>query len=159
MEVQEFTAPERRTTRRVAVPGRAASISSSPSRLTPTSFSWFFHSGPAGSRGHPLAACSLLSPLGNTPTPLRPEEVSQILKRMEAEAPKVKVTFKPGQKVRIVDGPFNDFIGTALFQRLADPETAQCGVIASGLLIEAADPALTILITAKTAKNPMNLLD
>jgi transcriptional antiterminator NusG len=49
--------------------------------------------------------------MGNTPTPLRPEEVSQILKRMEAEAPKVKVTFKPGQKVRIVDGPFNDFIG------------------------------------------------
>ena len=31
---------------------------------------------------------------------------------MEAEAPKVKVTFKPGQKVRIVDGPFNDFMGT-----------------------------------------------
>ncbi len=49
--------------------------------------------------------------MGNTPTPLRPEEVSQILKRMEAEAPKVKVTFKSGQKVRIVDGPFNDFIG------------------------------------------------
>ena len=50
--------------------------------------------------------------MGNTPTPLRPEEVSQILRRMEAEAPKVKVTFKPSQKVRIVDGPFNDFIGT-----------------------------------------------
>jgi transcriptional antiterminator NusG len=30
---------------------------------------------------------------------------------MEAEAPKVKVTFKPGQKVRIIDGPFNDFLG------------------------------------------------
>ncbi len=50
--------------------------------------------------------------MGNTPTPLRPEEVAQILKRMEAEAPKVKVTYKPSQKVRIVDGPFNDFIGT-----------------------------------------------
>jgi transcription termination/antitermination protein NusG len=50
--------------------------------------------------------------MGNTPTPLRPEEVSQIMKRMEAESPKVKVTFKPGQKVRIIDGPFNDFIGT-----------------------------------------------
>jgi transcriptional antiterminator NusG len=49
--------------------------------------------------------------MGNTPTPLRPEEVAQILKRMEAEAPKVKVTYKPGQKVRIIDGPFNDFIG------------------------------------------------
>jgi len=50
--------------------------------------------------------------MGNKPTPLRPEEVTGILKRMEAEAPKVKVTFKPGQKVRIVDGPFNDFMGT-----------------------------------------------
>jgi transcriptional antiterminator NusG len=49
--------------------------------------------------------------MGNKPTPLRTEEVSGILKRMEAEAPKVKVTFKPGQKVRIVDGPFNDFMG------------------------------------------------
>jgi transcriptional antiterminator NusG len=49
--------------------------------------------------------------MGNQPTPLRPEEVASILKRMEAEAPKVKVTFKPGQKVRIIDGPFNEFIG------------------------------------------------
>jgi transcription termination/antitermination protein NusG len=50
--------------------------------------------------------------MGNEPTPLRPEEVSQIMRRMEAEAPKIKVTFKPGQKVRIIDGPFNEFIGT-----------------------------------------------
>lgn len=50
--------------------------------------------------------------MGNNPTPLRPEEVSQIIKRMEAEAPRIKVTFKPGERVRIVDGPFNDFRGT-----------------------------------------------
>jgi transcription termination/antitermination protein NusG len=50
--------------------------------------------------------------MGNTPTPLRPEEVAQIVKRMEAEAPRIKVTFKPGERVRIVDGPFNDFRGT-----------------------------------------------
>ncbi|NPV40987.1 MAG: transcription termination/antitermination protein NusG [Anaerolineae bacterium] len=50
--------------------------------------------------------------MGNDPTPLRPEEVSQILKRMEAEAPHVKVTFKAGERVRIIDGPFNDFRGT-----------------------------------------------
>lgn len=50
--------------------------------------------------------------MGNQPTPLRPEEVAQILKRMEAEAPHVKVTFKVGERVRIVDGPFNDFRGT-----------------------------------------------
>ena len=49
--------------------------------------------------------------MGNEPTPLRPEEVQAIMKRMESEAPKIKVTFKPGQKVRIIDGPFNEFIG------------------------------------------------
>lgn len=50
--------------------------------------------------------------MGNQPTPLRPEEVASIVKRMEAEAPRIKVTFKPGERVRIVDGPFNDFRGT-----------------------------------------------
>ncbi len=50
--------------------------------------------------------------MGNEPTPLRPEEVAQIIRRMEAEAPRVKVTYKIDQKVRIIDGPFNDFIGT-----------------------------------------------
>ena len=49
--------------------------------------------------------------MGNNPTPLRPEEVAQIVKRMEAEAPTVKVTFKVGERVRIIDGPFNDFRG------------------------------------------------
>ncbi len=50
--------------------------------------------------------------MGEEPIPLRPEEVSQILKRMEAEAPTIKVTYKIGEKVRIIDGPFNDFHGT-----------------------------------------------
>jgi transcriptional antiterminator NusG len=49
--------------------------------------------------------------MGTQPTALRPEEVAQIVKRMEAEAPTIKVTFKVGERVRIVDGPFNDFRG------------------------------------------------
>jgi transcriptional antiterminator NusG len=49
--------------------------------------------------------------MGTKPTPLREEEVKRIITRMEAEAPKVKVTFKPGERVRIVQGPFADFIG------------------------------------------------
>ena len=49
--------------------------------------------------------------MGNNPTPLRPEEVAQIVKRMEADAPTVKVTYKVGERVRIIDGPFNDFRG------------------------------------------------
>ena len=50
--------------------------------------------------------------MGNRPTPLRSEEVQRIMKRMEAEAPRVKVTFRPGQRVRIIDGPFTDFVGS-----------------------------------------------
>ncbi len=49
--------------------------------------------------------------MGNDPTPLRPEEVKQIMERMSDEAPKVKVSFKVGQRVRIISGPFNDFPG------------------------------------------------
>ncbi len=49
---------------------------------------------------------------GNKPVPLQDNEVKQIMKQMEAEVPKVKVGFKPGQSVRVIDGPFIDFIGT-----------------------------------------------
>lgn len=48
---------------------------------------------------------------GHKPTPLREEEVSKILKQMEAEAPKVKVSLRKGQSVRVGDGPFMDFVG------------------------------------------------
>jgi transcriptional antiterminator NusG len=50
--------------------------------------------------------------MGSEPTPLREDEVTKIMNRMEAEAPKVKFNFQPGQKVRIRSGPFSDFIGT-----------------------------------------------
>jgi len=46
------------------------------------------------------------------PTPLRSHDVERILKRMRAETPKVKVSFRYGEKVRICDGPFEDFVGT-----------------------------------------------
>jgi transcriptional antiterminator NusG len=49
--------------------------------------------------------------LGNKPTPLAAEEAAGILRQMEAEAPKVKVTFSRGQLVKIVDGPFAEFEG------------------------------------------------
>ena len=49
---------------------------------------------------------------GNKPTPLLREEVDKIFKRMEVEAPKIKVSFREGQTVRIIDGPFADFMGT-----------------------------------------------
>ncbi len=49
---------------------------------------------------------------GDKPTPLREDEVNKILKRMETEQPKVRVTYRPGQVVHIIDGPFADFRGT-----------------------------------------------
>jgi transcriptional antiterminator NusG len=48
---------------------------------------------------------------GNKPTPLEAQEVKRILRQMRVEAPKVKVGFIVGQSVRIVDGPFQDFVG------------------------------------------------
>ncbi len=45
------------------------------------------------------------------PTPLRQRDVDKILKRMRAETPRVTVSFVHGQKVRIADGPFEDFVG------------------------------------------------
>ena len=49
--------------------------------------------------------------MGSRPTPLTQQEVNQIMRRMEAEAPKLRVNFRTGQKVRITDGPFADFMG------------------------------------------------
>jgi transcriptional antiterminator NusG len=48
---------------------------------------------------------------GNKPSPLNQEEVDKIFKRMEGEAPKIQVSFREGQTVRIIDGPFVDFMG------------------------------------------------
>ena len=48
---------------------------------------------------------------GNRPTPLDDSEVKAILKQMEEEAPKVRVSYQVGQAIKITDGPFTDFEG------------------------------------------------
>lgn len=48
---------------------------------------------------------------GNRPTALEDDEVKTILKQMEGEAPKVRVSYQKGQAVKITDGPFTDFEG------------------------------------------------
>ena len=48
---------------------------------------------------------------GGKPTPLVEKEVDEMLKRMAEEAPKVKVGFRKGQSVRVIGGPFVDFVG------------------------------------------------
>jgi len=47
---------------------------------------------------------------GTRPLPLSQEEVDKILQRMEAEQPRIKVSFRVGETVRIVEGPFADFM-------------------------------------------------
>ena len=44
--------------------------------------------------------------------PLSQDEVNHILRAMRMEQPRVRVGFVAGQNVRIVDGPFEDFVGT-----------------------------------------------
>ena len=48
---------------------------------------------------------------GTSPTPLQEAEISDILRQMTTEAPRVKVGFRKGQSVRVTDGPFVDFVG------------------------------------------------
>ena len=48
---------------------------------------------------------------GHKPTSLQEEEVSEILKQMEADVPRVKIGFRKGQSIRVIDGPFIDFVG------------------------------------------------
>src|SRR6476646_11070392 len=48
---------------------------------------------------------------GTKPAPLDDTDVKRILKQMHKEAPKVKVSFTQGERVKVVDGPFTDFIG------------------------------------------------
>ena len=50
--------------------------------------------------------------IGNKPTPISEKEVEVIMKFMQQAAPKYKATFTPGEAVKIVDGPFNDFLGS-----------------------------------------------
>lgn len=49
---------------------------------------------------------------GNRPVPLEEEEVEKILNRMKTAVPKIRIGFSKGENVRIVDGPFAEFIGT-----------------------------------------------
>lgn len=51
---------------------------------------------------------------GTRPIPLQEHEMKTILKQTtkEAEKPKAKISFAKGQSVRVIDGPFTEFIGT-----------------------------------------------
>ncbi len=48
---------------------------------------------------------------GSEPTPIEPEEMEKIMKRMGREEPKHKIDYKIGEVVNITDGPFKGFDG------------------------------------------------
>jgi len=48
---------------------------------------------------------------GTVPTPISKEEIEILMKRMGVEEPKYKIELKPGDHVKIIDGPFKDFEG------------------------------------------------
>jgi len=48
---------------------------------------------------------------GTTPTPISPEEIKDIQKRMGVEEPKYKIDVQAGDMVKINDGPFKDTDG------------------------------------------------
>ncbi len=50
--------------------------------------------------------------VGNKPTPISDEEVQTIQKFMSMEAPKYRAKFTVGEAVKIVDGPFSEFLGS-----------------------------------------------
>lgn len=45
------------------------------------------------------------------PIPVSDAEVNGILKYMKADTPKFEAKFKPGDSVKVLDGPFKDFLG------------------------------------------------
>ena len=50
---------------------------------------------------------------GDKPAPITDKEADSILQRVQegVEKPRPKVLFEPGEVVRVIDGPFNDFNG------------------------------------------------
>lgn len=50
--------------------------------------------------------------IGNRPTPLSEKEVEAIMKFSQLAAPKFRATFSQGEAIKIIDGPFTDFLGS-----------------------------------------------
>jgi transcription termination/antitermination protein NusG len=50
--------------------------------------------------------------IGNKPTPISQEEVDRIIKTVIEDKPKFKANFSVGEAVKIIDGPFTEFLGS-----------------------------------------------
>lgn len=75
--------------------------------LVMTDDSWYVVRNTPGVTGFVGSAGS-----GSKPTPLLPEEVGVILKRMGVEEKRIDVDYEIGETVKVTTGPFANFTGT-----------------------------------------------
>ncbi|PLR96354.1 transcription termination/antitermination protein NusG [Bacillus sp. T33-2] len=75
--------------------------------LVMTDDSWYVVRNTPGVTGFVGSAGS-----GSKPTPLLPEEVATILKRMGVEEKRIDVDYEIGETVQVSEGPFTNFTGS-----------------------------------------------
>ena len=99
-EVVELKGGEKKTTERKFFPGYVLI------RMTMNDETWHFVKSIPNVMG-------FIGGTSEKPTPITDNEAMNILNRVEdsADMPKPKFTFQPGEVVRVIDGPFNDFSG------------------------------------------------
>ena len=102
-EEVEIKDGQRRTVQRKVFPGYVLVQMQVTDEGTPPNDSWYVVRNTPGVTG--------FVGVSNHPSPLEETEVRRILRRMKMEAPRVKVSYTPGERVKVVDGPFSDFIG------------------------------------------------
>jgi transcription termination/antitermination protein NusG len=119
-EQVEIRDGQRRTVQRKVFPGYVLVQMLVTDEGIPPNDSWYVVRNTPGVTGFVGA--------GSHPSPLDEAEVKHILRRMKMEAPKVKVSFSKGERVKVVDGPFTDFIGIV---DLINPEKGKVRVLVS----------------------------
>jgi len=102
-EQVEIKDGQRRTVQRKVFPGYVLVQMAVTDEGIPPNDAWYVVRNTPGVTGFVGA--------GTHPSPLEEPEVKRILRRMKMEAPRVKVSFSKGERVKVVDGPFTDFIG------------------------------------------------
>ncbi|MBI4212853.1 MAG: transcription termination/antitermination protein NusG [Chloroflexi bacterium] len=102
-EEVEIKDGQRRTVQRKVFPGYVLVQMMVTDEGIPPNDSWYVVRNTPGVTG--------FVGVGNHPSPLEDPEVRRILRRMKMEAPRIRVSYQKGERVKVVDGPFSDFIG------------------------------------------------
>src|SRR5437773_486648 len=119
-EQVEIKDGQRRTVQRKVFPGYVLVQMMVTDEGIPPNDSWYVVRNTPGVTGFVGA--------GTHPSPLEEPEVKRILRRMKMEAPRVKVSFSKDERVKVVDGPFTDFIGVV---DAINPEKGKVRVLVS----------------------------